>query len=128
MVLTSDNEGMPVSLIEAAAVGVAAVTTRVGSAPEVVLDGLTGIVTSTDTDELVSATARLLDDDALRARFGAAARDYAATCFGPQRLVDDVANLYEEVARGVPRLTDSRRMPDLGKNTVFQHSDSLWCS
>ncbi len=73
VMLTSDNEGMPVSLIEAAAVGVAAVTTRVGSAPEVVLDGVTGLVTSTDTDELVAATARLLDDDGLRARFGAAA-------------------------------------------------------
>src|SRR4029078_8561639 len=35
IVLTSDNEGMPVSLIEAASVGTPAVTTRVGSGPEV---------------------------------------------------------------------------------------------
>lgn len=98
VMLTSDNEGMPVSLIEAATVGVAAVTTGVGSAPEVVLDGVTGFVTGADTEELVGATARLLTDDALRARFAAAAREHATTHFGAQRLVDDIANLYEEVS------------------------------
>ena len=66
VMLTSDNEGMPVSLIEAAAVGIPAVTTRVGSAPEVVLDGVTGLVTATGTAELADAAGRLLDDDQLR--------------------------------------------------------------
>jgi glycosyltransferase involved in cell wall biosynthesis len=97
VLLTSDNEGMPVSLIEAAAVGVPAVTTRVGSAPEVVLDGVTGLVTPTDTSELVAATGRLLDDDELRRRFGDAARRHAAERFGAERLVGDISRLYEEL-------------------------------
>jgi glycosyltransferase involved in cell wall biosynthesis len=97
VMLTSDNEGMPVSLIEAAAVGVPAVTTRVGSAPEVVLDGVTGLVTTTDTSALVAATGRLLDDDVLRSAFGDASRRHASDHFGAARLVDDIARLYEEV-------------------------------
>jgi glycosyltransferase involved in cell wall biosynthesis len=98
VMLTSDNEGMPVSLIEAAVVGIPAVTTRVGSAPEVVLDGVTGLVTCTDTHKLAAATGRLLDDEELRRRLGDAARIRASEQFGAARLVDDIAQLYEEVA------------------------------
>jgi glycosyltransferase involved in cell wall biosynthesis len=98
VMLTSDNEGMPVSLIEAAAVGIPAVTTRVGSAPEVVLDGVTGLVTCTDTQELADAAGRLLDDDQLRQRLGDAARLHASERFGAARLVDDIASLYEQMA------------------------------
>jgi glycosyltransferase involved in cell wall biosynthesis len=97
VMLTSDNEGMPVSLIEAAAVGIPAVTTRVGSAPEVVLDGVTGLVTAADTAELADAAGRLLDDDQLRQRLGDAARLRASEKFGAARLVDDMARLYEQV-------------------------------
>jgi glycosyltransferase involved in cell wall biosynthesis len=97
VMLTSDNEGMPVSLIEAAAVGIPAVTTRVGSAPEVVLDGVTGFVTSTDTAALADAAGRLLDDAELRQRLGDAARQRASEQFAPGRLVDDIADLYEQV-------------------------------
>jgi glycosyltransferase involved in cell wall biosynthesis len=98
VMLTSDNEGMPVSLIEAAAIGVPAVTTRVGSAPEVVLDGVTGLVTGTDAMDLADAAGRLLDDDQLRRRLGEAARLHAFEHFGAARLVDDMSRLYEEVA------------------------------
>lgn len=99
VMLTSDNEGMPVSLIEAAAVGVPAVTTRVGSAAEVVLDGVTGLVTTTATSDLVAATGRILDDEGLRRRLGDAARAQASERFGARRLVDDMAHLYEELAQ-----------------------------
>jgi len=98
VMLTSDNEGMPVSLIEAAVVGIPAVTTRVGSAPEVVLDGVTGLVTAPDTQELAEAAGTLLDDDQLRRRLGDAARLHASERFGAARLVDDIASLYEQVA------------------------------
>jgi glycosyltransferase involved in cell wall biosynthesis len=98
VMLTSANEGMPVSLIEAAAVGIPAVTTRVGSAPEVVLDGVTGFVTGPDPQDLADAAGRLLDDDHLRRRLGEAARLRAAAQFGSARMVDDIARVYEQVA------------------------------
>lgn len=101
VLLTSDNEGMPVSLIEAASVGCPAVTTRVGSAPEVVIDGLTGFVTDSDPDSLAGATLRLLDDPELRSRFATAATAHAETNFSRARLVADIASLYEDLDVGI---------------------------
>jgi glycosyltransferase involved in cell wall biosynthesis len=98
VVITSDNEGMPVSLIEAARVGTPAVTTRVGSAPEVVDDGITGFVTEPTVNALVDATAALLDDGELRHRFGEAARVRAEREFSGPRLVADTTRIYEELA------------------------------
>lgn len=99
VVLTSDNEGMPVSLIEAATIGCPAVTTRVGSAAEVVLDGTTGFVTGLDAVELAAAVERVLSDPSLRARLSSAALDHARAHFSRARLVRDVARLYEELAQ-----------------------------
>jgi glycosyltransferase involved in cell wall biosynthesis len=98
VVLTSDNEGMPVSLIEAAAAGRPAVTTGVGSAPEVVADGETGFVTSCDVGALAGAVGALLDDGALRVRMGVAAQARARARFSVDRMVEDTAALYEELA------------------------------
>lgn len=98
IVLTSDNEGMPVSLIEAATVGVPAVTTDVGSVREVVLDGETGYVTSSSVGDLAAATARILVDRGLRERMGQAAIEHSRLSFSSARLVDDTARLYEELA------------------------------
>lgn len=98
-VLTSDNEGMPVSLIEAATVGCPAVTTRVGAAGEVVLDGETGFVTALDAPAIADATARILTDPSVRDRFAVRAAEHAATHFSADRLVADIAGIYEDLAR-----------------------------
>ena len=98
-VLCSDNEGMPVSLIEAALAGVPAVTTRVGSSAEVVLDGTTGFVTEPSAEALAAAVTTLLADNALRSRMGQAARERAETLFSQQRLARDTQALYEEILR-----------------------------
>jgi glycosyltransferase involved in cell wall biosynthesis len=98
VMLTSDNEGMPVSLIEAASLGLPAVTTRVGSAPEVVLDGVTGFVTDGDAAALAAATRRLLDDERLRSTMGKAARQHAQQEFAAARLVSDITDLYLRIA------------------------------
>jgi glycosyltransferase involved in cell wall biosynthesis len=98
VVLTSDNEGMPVSLIETALAGLPAVTTDVGSAAEVVLNGVTGLVTSTTVDDLAAAVESLLVDAGLRAKLGRAAALRARRQFSPERLIDDTEALYEEIA------------------------------
>ncbi len=97
--LTSDNEGMPVSLIEAASVGCPAVTTRVGSAAEVVLDGETGFVTTAEPAALASAASSILLDPLLRDQLAAGALAYAQANFSADRLVNDMAEIYEELAR-----------------------------
>lgn len=96
-VITSDNEGMPVTLIEAALAGVPAVATRVGSVAEVVEDGVTGLVTGTDVDALVAAVDRLLGEPVDRARMAAAAAERARRLFSRERLVTDTQDLYEEI-------------------------------
>lgn len=97
VVLTSDNEGMPVSLIEAAHAGRPSVTTDVGSASEVVVDGLTGFVVPPDATALSDAVDRLLADRALASRMGEAAARRAREMFGPERLAADMAAIYDEV-------------------------------
>ena len=82
LVLCSDNEGIPLTLIEAAQCGVSLVTTDVGSVRDIVEDGRTGVVTETTPDALAAAVTRLLDDPALRAKFGSAGRERALSTFG----------------------------------------------
>ncbi|MDT7538068.1 MAG: hypothetical protein QOI82_1653, partial [Actinomycetota bacterium] len=97
VVLTSDNEGMPVSLIEAAMCGLPAVATRVGSVAEVVVDGETGWLCPTDVDALVDAVRAALSSDRL-AEMGRAARAHATASFSRSRLVADTEALYEQLA------------------------------
>jgi glycosyltransferase involved in cell wall biosynthesis len=98
VLLTSDNEGMPVSLIEAGLAGVPAVATNVGSVAEVVKDGSTGLLTRCDADDLAQSVLRLLRDDRLRCQMSAAATSWTRERFGAERLVADVQRVYEAIA------------------------------
>lgn len=67
--LTSRNEGLPNPLLEAMACGCAVVSTDCGGAGDIIEHGKTGLLTPVgDSDALVSAIVRLLDDDDLRRR------------------------------------------------------------
>ena len=70
-VLSSLYEGMPMSLLEALALGLPCAVTRTGGANELVSDGFNGFVTPVgDTQELAGAMAKLLTSLELRQRFG----------------------------------------------------------
>lgn len=97
VVLTSDNEGTPLSLIQAGMAGLPVVTTRVGSVPEIVIDGKTGIITSLDVQEIADALEKLANDGAFRARMGAAAKEFTLANFGVNRLVHDHELLYKKL-------------------------------
>lgn len=98
VLLTSDNEGMPVSLIEAGLAGVPVVATRVGSVGEVVEDGVTGLLGPCDAGELADRAARLLLDAPLRREMGLRARALTERRFGPDRLVSDMSRVYTSIA------------------------------
>lgn len=98
VLLTSDTEGMPVSLIEAGMCGRACVATDVDSVGEVVLEGRTGRVVPVEVEALAAAVVELLDDDEQRTRFGAAAREHTHTSFSMARLVETTQGVYEELA------------------------------
>jgi len=97
VVISSDNEGMPVTLLEAAMAGVPAVTTDAGSAAEVVVDGSTGWVVEPTVEGLVDGLVDLLSDAERRRRMGEAARYRAERDFGAERLVADHVDLYERL-------------------------------
>ena len=97
VVISSDNEGMPVTLLEAAMAGVPGVTTDVGSAAEVVEHGVTGLVVPPDAGALSAALVELLLDAERRSVMGRAAAERAAERFGSARLVTDHAVLYRRL-------------------------------
>jgi glycosyltransferase involved in cell wall biosynthesis len=97
VVLTSDNEGTPLSLIQAGMAGLPVVTTNVGSVREVVLDGVTGIVTELGVQETANALEKLVNDSILRTTLGAAAQEFTMSNFGVRRLVHDHEELYKNL-------------------------------
>lgn len=97
VVLTSDNEGTPLSLIQAGMAGLPVVSTKVGSVPEVAIDGKTGIVTSLDVLEIANALEKLYKDKQLRDRLGKAAQEFTLANFGVDRLVQDHEQLYKRL-------------------------------
>ena len=97
VILTSDNEGTPLSLIQAGMAGLPVVSTKVGSVPEVVLDGVTGIITSLDVEEIADALEKLARSAELRAQMGAAAQEFTLSNFGVDRLVHDHEQLYKKL-------------------------------
>lgn len=97
VVLTSDNEGTPLSLIQAGMAGLPVVTTNVGSVPEIVLEGVSGFVTHLDVQEIANALEKLATDKALRERLGLAAQEFTLANFGVERLVHDHEELYKKL-------------------------------
>jgi glycosyltransferase involved in cell wall biosynthesis len=97
VILTSDNEGTPLCLIQAGMAALPVVTTNVGSIPEVVMDGVTGILTRLDVMEIADALERLAGDFELRARMGSAAQEFTMANFGVDRLVHDHEELYKRL-------------------------------
>lgn len=97
VVLTSDNEGTPLSLIQAGMCALPVVTTNVGSVPDVVLDGVTGLVTSIDIQETAYAREKLVSDAGLRTKYGIAAQKFTLAHFGVKRLVHYHERLYKNL-------------------------------
>lgn len=95
VVLTSDNEGTPVSLIEAHAAGLPAVSTRVGGAASVVLDGQTGRLVAPDDD--AGFAAAVWECLARAGEFGEVGRSHVLSSFSLERLATDLSDLYRSL-------------------------------
>lgn len=94
-VLPSHVEGMSNALLEAMASGLPVVATRVGAAPEMVEDGVDGLlVPPGDQDALASALERLLADSGLRHAMGGKARDSVQNRYSLPAVVDQIEARY----------------------------------
>jgi len=98
MVMPSRRESFGVAAVEAAASGVPVIATRVGGIPEIVQDGISGILISPgDRHGLSGAILRLATDSELRAAMGRAGRKIAEERFDLNRNLDQMEALYQEV-------------------------------
>jgi glycosyltransferase involved in cell wall biosynthesis len=106
-ILASDNEGTPVSLIEAAAAGCPAVATAVGGVPDVVVRDAGLLVPAGDHAALAQGLVRLARDPRLRADMGARAKQHVTGTFSIARLLRDIAALYDELLTSADRRADN---------------------
>ena len=98
VVLTSRNEGTPVSLIEAQCAGRPVVATDVGGVRHVVEEGVGGyLVPPGDAAALAERVAKLLADPGLRADMGARGRASVGRRFGKDALLEGIGDLYTEL-------------------------------
>jgi glycosyltransferase involved in cell wall biosynthesis len=94
---TSDNEGMPVALIEAQLAGIPVIATDVGSNGEVVESEITGILTSKDLGQLVSSTKRLSENPSLRNSMAKAAKTHAEKRFKIEHMIEAHNTIYRRL-------------------------------
>jgi glycosyltransferase involved in cell wall biosynthesis len=95
-----DRDGIPNVLVEAMAAGVPVVSTTVSGIPELVTDGVDGLLVGPgDPAALAAALAHLARDASLRRRLGAAGRRTVATRFDGDALAAELAALMEVVSR-----------------------------
>jgi len=102
-VLPSRREGLPKSLLEAAACGRAMVATDVPGCREVVVPGETGLLVPPDNPQaLAEAICRLLEAPELRRRMGEAARELAEKRFSSQAIGRATVDLYRRLVDNMP--------------------------
>jgi L-malate glycosyltransferase len=108
-VMSSVAEGLGTSVLDAMAAGRAVVGTRAGGIPEVVEDGVTGLlVPPRDDRALAGAIVRLLADRGLRQRMGAAGLARVRERFSVERMVQATLDVYAGAA-GRSRAADTAR-------------------
>jgi glycosyltransferase involved in cell wall biosynthesis len=112
VVLPSYREGLPKSLVEAAACGRPLITTDVPGCREVVKDGVDGLLVPVrDAAALAQAIARVLDDPSLARRLGEAARAKALAEYDERRIVARTLDVYREFAGGEVAVQEVHRPP-----------------
>lgn len=100
-VLPSYREGMPVSILEAMAYGVAVVTTPVGGVPDMMVEGVHGLwFKPGDIAALSTRLGELAGDPSLRARLANEARSHVVRNSSVEAVLRPLTRLYAELIRG----------------------------
>lgn len=96
-VYITDLEGLGSAALLAMANSVPVLASRVGGLPEIVEDGITGLLTSNEAREIGAAMKRLMEDRPFASALAARARDRVESEFSIERMVDGTVRVYERV-------------------------------
>ena len=96
-ILCSDNEGIPLTLIQASQAGLPIISTNVGSVHDIVIDGGTGLLTETNTQNLIQAVDDLLSNPIKMAKFGLAGKARAESFFSLNGMLHAHEDLYSQI-------------------------------
>jgi len=97
-VLSSFREGMPIAAIEAMIMGIPTVLSDIGPLREVSSDGkYAALFRAGDADDLAAKLIELIDDEELRARLGAEAKQWAMSQFSIETHIRNLIHLYERI-------------------------------
>jgi len=100
-VIPSIAEGLSITTIEAMAAGLPVVASRVGGLPELVTEGVTGLlVEPRDTSALAAAINSLVNDREMRVQFGEKGKMFALDRFSIENMVEQTIRVYQNVIAG----------------------------
>jgi len=94
LIITSDNEGLPLSAIEAAMSAMPVISTNVGSIEEIIVDGETGFVTKRSHNEIVTKLQALTQDISQVPILGKSAQIRVHTNFSSEQYIASLEKLY----------------------------------
>ncbi len=94
--LCSDNEGIPLTLIQASQAGLPIVSTNVGSVSDIVVDGLTGLLTEVSARGLIQGVSVILADTDLGIALGKSGQTRAKELFSSATMVSQHRELYSQ--------------------------------
>jgi glycosyltransferase involved in cell wall biosynthesis len=95
-ILCSDNEGVPLTLIQASQAGLPIISTNVGSVSDIVVSGETGILTEVNSSSLIKAVDSMLSDPEKMLKYGQAGKKRAKELFSLQSMITMHENLYSQ--------------------------------
>ena len=93
---TSENEGIPIAMIEAQLAGIPIVATDVGSVPEVVLDNKTGILCNRTEKQLIEGIRKISEDKKFRGVLSRNARSIALKSFSTTKFINAHREIYSK--------------------------------
>lgn len=98
----SREDNCPMAVVEAMAAGVSVAASRIGGIPDLIEDGVTGLLFDPNAAASIrSAAQRLLDDIPLADRLACAAREHALAQYHPRVIAEQHLEIYREVLRAV---------------------------
>jgi len=97
-VMTSKSEGQPKAILEAMSSGLPVISTPVGSIPDIIENGINGLIVKDDPVDVSNKIIMLLEDKAIRKRISLAARQTIEKKHSKMKFIEKICNVFHELA------------------------------